>query len=156
MAGGVKKTQKNPYGLTNKQSLVVEEAVRRVKAGENMDLVSATDMIYDTGTKNSTKTQTYRNNKNPNFRAALLAGLAEAQVVGKGGKIERVLKEGLDARDDKGNTDFNSRLRYAQEINKIAGVYAPTKVESKSMSVSVDLSEKELKEKVKRLQDELG
>jgi hypothetical protein len=51
--------------------------------------------------------------------------------------------------------DYATRLKYIQEINKIAGVYAPERKETKTLRLNVDVSEEELDEKIKKLQREL-
>ena len=64
------------------------------------------------------------------------------------------LDEGLDAKDGE-KVDFRTRLDYVKEINKVSGVYAPTKTESKSMKLNLDMSKEELEGKIKELQGEL-
>lgn len=151
-----KKTTKNPYGLTGKQLLVVEDIVRKVKDGESITPVASHEKVYNVSHRESAKTISSRNMNNPDFRAAILDGLHKKNVLGPDGKIEQRLEEGLDATDKEGFVDYTNRLRYAQEINKIAGIYAPQKVERKTMNLNLDVSEEELDSKIKELKEELA
>jgi hypothetical protein len=149
-----KKTKKNPYGLTGKQLLVIEDMVAKVKQGKSITPVESTRKIYD-ATEDSSRTITYRNLAKPDFRNALIDSLHQKGVLGLEGRLENRLVEGLDATDEKGEVDFTNRLKYIQEINKISGVYAPQRIEKKSISFNTDLSEDELDDKIRELQEEL-
>lgn len=119
-----------------------------------MTPVESTSKIYNAN-ENSAKTLAYRNLGRPNFREALIEALHEKSVLGPDGKVERRLEEGLDATDDKDNVDYTNRLKYIQEINKIVGLYAPQKIEKKSAHFNFDISEEELDEKIRALNEEL-
>ena len=134
----VKKTQKNPFGLTGKQKLVAEDIINKVKRGKSITPVESTKKIYNTSTHASAKTISSRNMNDPDFRAALIDGWSEKKIIGANSKIEQRTEEGLDATDKEGSVDYANRLRYIQEINKVTGVYAPTKVEKKSMHFNWD------------------
>ena len=151
----MKKTTKNPHGLTGKQLLAVEDMVAKAQAGKSVTPVESTKKVYNVGSHNSAKSITSRNMHNPDFRAALLDGFYEKQVLGDNSKIESRLEEGLDATDKEGLVDYTNRLRYIQEINKIAGVYAVEKKEVKTMNLSMDITEEALDNKIKSLQKEL-
>jgi len=112
-----KKTRKNPYGLSGKQLLMVEDIVRKVKLGKSITPVESVKKIYN-ATAGSAKTIASRNMSNPDIRAALLDGWHEKQIIGPDGKIENRLEEGLDATDSQGYVDYNNRLKYIQEIIK--------------------------------------
>lgn len=61
-----------------------------------------------------------------NFMDALLQELEYQGVLGVSGKVEEVLTQGLDAYKKIGKEyypDYLNRLKYVQEINKIARVY---------------------------------
>ena len=151
----MKKTKDNTQGLTGKQLLSVEDMAEKAKRGESITPVDTTKKVYNVGSHNSAKTITSRNLHNPDFRAALMDAFHQKNILGANGKVERRLEEGLDAEDKDGNTDYNTILRYIQEINKVAGVYAPQKVEKKTMTLNLDMSEEQLDEHIKQLQKEL-
>ena len=162
----VKKTKKNPYGLSGKQLLVVDDLIRKIKAGEELNAVESTQKFYKAKNKNVAKVTTSKNFQNVNFRAALMNGLGDKKILGRDSKVEQRLTEGLDAGtkrpiktkegvDYVDIPDFPTRLSYIKEINKIAGVYAPEKRETKSMILKADITEEQLDEKIRRLQDEL-
>ena len=151
----MKKTKDNPYGLTGKQLLVVEDMIEKVKAGKSIDPIESTKKVYNVSTHDSAKTITYRNLNNPDIRRALIEGFHEKNIIGANSRVEQRLDEGLDATDKDGSVDYANRLKYIQEINKIVDVYAPKRVEKKTMTLNLDLSEEELDKKIKDLQDEL-
>lgn len=168
----IKKTRDNPHGLSAKQRLSVEKMADDVKEGKPLDPVKTTEEIYDVSSTTNARNIASRNLKNPDFRLALLEGLKDKNILGKDGKVEKKLVRGLDAnkkraemvdRDANGKPiyayveeeDFPTILKYIQEINKIAGVYAPEKRESKKLILKADVTEEQLDEKIKKLQDEL-
>jgi hypothetical protein len=60
----------------------------------------------------------------------------------------------LDAIDKDGNVNFDTRLKYIQEVNKIGGVYA---VEKKAtLNMNVDMTEEELDKHIQELQEQLN
>jgi len=150
-----KKTQKNPHGLTGKQKLVVDDMVAKAKAGKSITPVDSTKKIYNTSTHGSAKTITSRNMNNEDFRSALIDGWTAKRIVGANSKVELRTEEGLDATDKDGAVDYTNRLKYIQEINKVLGVYAPDRKETKTLHLKMDLTEKELDEKINALKDEL-
>lgn len=151
----MKKTRKNPYGLTGKQLLVIDDMVAKMKADKSATPVESHEKIYNVSSRNSAKTLSSRNMNNPDFRKALTDALHERSIIGPDGKVELRLEEGLDATNSDGSVDYTNRLKYIQEINKIVGVYAPQKVEKRSMTLNLDVSEEELDEKIRSLQEEL-
>ena len=151
----MKKTQKNPHGLTGKQLLSVEDMAEKAKSGESITPVETTEKIYNTGSRNSAKAITSRNLHNIDFRAALMDAFHKKEILGPNSKVEGRLEEGLDATDKEGYVDYTNRLRYIQEINKVAGLYAPVLSEKKTMSLSMDITEEALDRKIKELQTEL-
>lgn len=148
-----KKSLTNPYGLTPKQRLTVETAVENVKAGKGLDLTKAHAKYYKVSSSGSAAVIANKNMKRENFRQALVAGLKEKGIIGPNSKVEQRLSEGLDAEGDTG-LDRRIILEYIKEINKVSGAYAPQRTESKSLHLN--LSGKELDDKIKELQQELG
>jgi hypothetical protein len=152
----IKKTPKNPHGLSAKQKLVVEDMVRKIRKGKPLKPVDSTKKFYDVGSEKMAGVITSTNMANPDFRAALMEGLEEREILGRNSLVEKKLAEGLDATTKMGmEIDYATRLRYIQEINKIAGVYAPEKKETKSLRLNVDISQEELDKRIKSLQKEL-
>ena len=153
----VKKTKQNPYGLTTKQTLVINEAVETIKQGKKLNLTRITDKYYNTKYPNKISHQNYNS---VDFRMALLQGLKNKQILGKDSKVETKLVEGLEAtgisRGGKLIPLYDTRLKYIQEINKIAGVYAPTATTNKSLNLNIDITEQELDNKIKELQSQLS
>ena len=145
--------------LTAKQKLVAEDIVEKIKKGEKPDAVGSTEKFYNVGSKNSARVITSQNFAKPEFRKYLIDGLHEKGIVGPNSKVENRLEEGLDATSIiKGGDlaiDYRTRLAYVQEINKILGVYAPTQVEKKTLNLTLDVSEEELDEKIRKLNKEL-
>jgi len=151
----VNKTIKNPHGLSNKQKLVIEDMVRKAAKGKAITPVKSTSKIYDVGSENMAKVITSKNLSNPDFREALMEGLEKRTILGKNSLIEQKLDEGLDAVDKEGNVNYDTRLKYIQEINKVAGMYAPEKKETKSLRLNIDMTQEEVNKKIKTLQEEL-
>jgi len=91
-----------------------------------------------------------------NFRLALVEELETNKIIGAGSKVSKRLQEGLDAtkvyRDDL-VVDYDARLKYVQEINKITGIYAPEV--KKTLNLNLDVTEEDLDAKIKELQEEL-
>ena len=167
------KSKDNPYGLTRKRQLVVEGVIDDIDRGKGMDLAKVTQKIYNVNGKESAKTIASGLWKNKDFREALVHGLKKRKILGANSKVERVLDEGLEAiskrlevvdRDEKGRPiyesveekDYKTRLAYVQEINKIAGVYAPEKKDSRRVNLNIDMTKEELDERIKKLSDELN
>ena len=141
--------------LTTKQEAVIRDVVRSVKKGEKFDVARSTEKIYDVSSKASASSIAAKNLRKEPFREALLDALEERDIIGANSKVEKRLTEGLDA-ESKGETDFKTRLEYIKEINKIAGVYAPLKTESKHLKLNMNMSEEELDKKIENLRKELG
>ena len=89
----------------------------------------------------------------------MLESMQKKGIVGKNGKVETRLVEGLDAitSDPKGTEmiDYGNRLRYVQEINKITGVYAPEKHETSKIALNVNISEDEANKRIDKYFREL-
>jgi hypothetical protein len=151
----IKKTKENPYGLPAKQRLMIEDMIQTIRDGGDLDPVKSTKKIYNPSNDNSARVMSSNMMNDSNFRAALISGLHDKKILGRDSKVERVLEQGLDAEGKEGEIDYRTRLEYVKEINKVAGVYAPQKVERKSMSLNLDVSEEELDKKIAALQEEL-
>jgi hypothetical protein len=90
---------------------------------------------------------------------ALLDALERNGLIGVDSKVSRVLINGLEAvKLTKFGLmdDYMARLAYAQEINKISGVYAPEKRESKNLNLNVDITPEELDQRIESLSKELN
>jgi len=154
--GKTKKTQDNPHGMTRKQNLVIKDVSQTIKDGGKFDMVSSTKKFYDVKNANTASSMASQNYAKKDFRLALIEELIDNGVIGRGSKVSRRLQEGLDAtkvyKEDL-VVDYDARLKYAQEINKITGIYAPEL--KKTMNLNLDLNEEDLDRKIKELQEEL-
>lgn len=154
----VQKTIDNPYGLTYKQQIVINDIITDVQNGKPVKPVKSHALAYDTENKKVLATMTTENMNRQNFRQALLEGMAKLKIIGEKSKIARRLNEGLNATvstKEGSKTDYRTRLAYIQEVNKITGVYASEKKESKHLKINVDMSYEELQDKINRLHGEL-
>lgn len=149
-----KKTKQNPRRLTAKQSMVVEDMVHDVESGQGLDPTKSHLKIYRTKKKSVASVMANENLKRPNFRQALIDGLTKRKILGKNSQVEKQLQKGLKA-THKGKPDHKTRLAYIQEINKVAGVYAPEKKQIGKLNINLDLTPDQLKNRVKQLKDEL-
>lgn len=147
-----KKTLANPHGLTYKQDMVVRDVIAKVEQGKGLKVVNSVEKFYNVKNHATAKQIAIDNMRNQNFRDALIAGLTEKKILGIDSVTESKLIEGLDA-TDRGEPDYDARLKYIQEIHKVAGVYAPEI--RKTMNLNVDMTEDELDSHIKKLQEEL-
>lgn len=148
-----KRTRLNPFGLTYKQQLVVADVTAKVGGGKRADILGSVEKFYNVKNRNTAKSVLVNLNKNVNFRDALISSLIEKRIVGSDSVTEDVLVSGLYAETPKGDPDYDIRLRHVQEINKIVGVYAPEK--RQSLNLNVDMTEEELDNHIKDLQEQL-
>ena len=135
---------------------MVEDMVAKVLSGKSITPVESVEKIYNVSSHNSAKHISSVNMNNPDFRAAFLEAFRKRDILGENSLVETRLEEGLDATDREGSVDYGNRLKYIQEINKIAGVYAPQRVEKKTMSLNLDMTEEELDAKIQELKQELS
>jgi len=147
------RTKKNPFGLTYKQDLVIKDVTEKVEQGKKMDILESTEKFYNAKNRSSALQVVAYNLKNTNFREALVSSLVEKKILGADSKTEDVLLEGLDAETKDGFVDHEVRLKFVQEINKVAGVYAPEK--KATLNLNVDMTEEELDKHIKELQSQL-
>ena len=148
-----KKTKDNPFGLTYKQDLVIRDVTEKVKQGKKPGIIDSVERFYNVKDRASATQVLVKNMQNSDFRGALVHNLVEKKILGADSLTEDRLIEGLDATNDKGNVDYDARLKYIQEVNKIAGVYA---VETKrNLNLNIDMSEDELDSHIRELQEEL-
>jgi len=148
-----KKTKDNPFGLTYKQDLVIRDVTEKVKQGKKPGIIDSVERFYNVKNRASATQVLVKNMQNSDFRGALVHNLVEKKILGADSLTEDRLIEGLDATNDKGNVDYDARLKYIQEVNKIAGVYA---VETKrNLNLNIDMSEDELDSHIRELQEEL-
>ena len=156
--GTPRKTKTNPYGLTIKQRLVINEAIDTVKKGKKLNLTAITDKYYRGNNSASISTQ---NSNKLNYREALLKGLTAGNIIGHNSKVETRLQEGLDAVVHNGKTGkkavaYETRLRYAQEINKITGVYAPQQSNTARFNLNVDATQEQMDTRIRGIQEQLA
>lgn len=144
---------KRTSNLTTKQDLVIKDIAEKVRHGKPMKMVESVEKFYETKNRRSANAVLYKNLKRAPFREALIESLVEKKVLGKDSKTEAVLLDGLEAVTEYGGINYEARLRYVQEINKIAGVYAPET--KKNLNLSLDMSEEELDKRIIELQDQL-
>ena len=149
-----KKTPQNPHGLTAKQSLVIEDVKVKIKKGKSPAVLQSVEKIYDVKNRASANSVLQKNMKNLNFREALVESLVEKKIVGANSATEGVLLDGLQAVTPQGDVNFDARLKYVQEINKITGVYAPER--RQTLNLNMDMSEEELDKHIKELQEQLS
>lgn len=168
----INKTEDNPYGLTNKQLLVIDDMVANLEKEGHITPVSSTSKFYNVSSKASAAVVSSKNMKDPDFRAALIEKISGgALYFGEDPVIDKSLREGLTATtarqeiigyDEKGkpvfvyvkDPDYKTRLSYIQELNKIAGVYAPEKKVTKTMKY--EMTEEEVEKRILELQEELS
>lgn len=152
MKGSVPKKTRGKK-LSIKQEAVIADVIRSVNGGGGFSVAGSVEKIYN-ATKESASTLASRYLRDDDFRGTLLSALESRKIIGANSKVERRLVEGLDAETVNG-ADYHSRLEYIKEINKIVGVYAPEKRETKSLSLNLNMTKEELDEKVRSLQEEL-
>lgn len=116
-------TEENPFGLSVKQGLVIEDIVSCIRNGSPFNSIQSHAKFYNAKNKDTLAVISYENLHRPNFKQALQYALQYYEV---SGKIVQCLSQGLDACQITGNgqiPDYRTRLEYIKEINKIAGLY---------------------------------
>lgn len=116
-------TENNPFGLSVKQSLVIEDIVSCIRNGSPFNPVQSHAKYYNAKNKDTLAAISYENLHRPNFRQALLYALQYNEV---SGKIVQSLSQGLDAYQKVGKEyypDYLTRLKYIQEILKLCRLY---------------------------------
>lgn len=145
-------------GLTTKQALAVADMVSDIAQGKGINPTKSCRKIYKPNNPNSASVQASRMLSNVKVRQALLRGLKNAGVIGENSKVERRLKQGLDAvkKTTQGNQPaYTTRLKYIKEINKVSGMYAPEKKQVQSMNINFTPNTKDLQKKIRELEEEL-
>jgi len=151
----IKVTAKNPYGLSTKQRLTIADMLNDVEQGRGLKPAKSTAKIYPAKNANYANQIAVQNIHKLNYRQALLDGLLKRKIIGKNSKVEKRLTQGINAKTGKKKDDYEIRLKYAQEINKISGVYSPQITESKSLNLNVDITKEQLDNRIEQLQDQL-
>lgn len=154
----IKRTIRNPHALSSKQKLVIDDIVHDIEQGKPIDAVKSTQLAYNTTNKKTLINMSSENMGKQDFRNALIEKLSKSKIIGKNSRIANKLSEGLDAVTTGkfgGDIDYRTRLDYIKEINKITGVYAPEKSEKKTLNLHLNLTQEELDNKIKELQEEL-
>ncbi len=152
----INKTLANPHGLSTKQTLVIEDMIKNVEEGYGLTATQSHQRFYQT--KNPAIIANENLNR-PNFREALITGLTKRRILGKNSIMEKKLTEGLDATTvtENGETiDYRNRLSYIQEIAKIVGLYAPEKIDKRTLNLNIDVEPAELDKRIEQLQNELS
>jgi len=154
-----RKTPENPFGLTPKQQLVIADAVDGVEKTGKLNLIASTKKMYNTHHPRSPASISKENFGRIDFRNALIQSLQNKKILGVNGKVEQRLVEGLDAitSSPTGNEmiDYGNRLKYVQELNKIAGVYSPDRKQTQLFSFNINMTEEEADEKIRRYGEQL-
>ena len=157
----INRTPQNPHGLSLKQTATIADIINDVKTGKGISPAKSTAKFYKAKSKKVFAVIATENLNRPNFRVALLEGLSNAKILGKNSKIETGLMAGLEAvqathtRDgDFTDIDYRTRLAYIQEINKIAGVYAPEK--RQNLQFNIEGTPEEVRQRVENLRSEMG
>jgi len=152
----IKVTAKNPYGLSVKQRLTIADMLNDVEQGKGLKPTKSTAKIYPVKNNNSAAQMALENLNRPNYRQALTDGLLKRKIIGKNSIVEKRLTQGINAKTGKKKDDYDIRLKYAQEINKISGVYSPQKTESKTLNLNVDINKEQLDNRIQQLQDQIS
>ena len=153
----IRKTKDNPHALSPKQRAVIEDVVQNIKAGKGMDLPASVARIHQS---NHPRVIASQHLHRVNFREAMIEELYKTKTIGKNGRVNQVLKEGLEAvkytKDgDIAGEDYQARLAYAQEINKIIGVYAPERTDKRTLNVNMNIPPEELDKRIQDLKDQV-
>ena len=151
----IKVTTKNPYGLSTKQRLTIADMLNDVEQGKGLKPTKSTAKIYPVKNNNSAAQMALENLNRLNYRQALTDGLLKRKIIGKNSKVEKRLTQGINAKTGKKKDDYEIRLKYAQEINKISGVYSPQITESKSLNLNIDITKEQLDNRIEQLQQQL-
>jgi len=141
--------------LTYKQDMVVKGMVADVVAGKGLNATVNVQKFYNAKKKTTAATIASENIQKPNFRQALIQALEKKGIIGPDGKLGKRLAEGLDAKTKFNTPQYATRLNYAKEINKILGVYAPTKIDQRSLLISGKLAPEDLKKQLDHLKGEV-
>lgn len=155
----IKKTIRNPHGLSLKQQVVIQDMIEDVSAGRGLSPAKSHSKIYNVKTPKNGAVVAQKNLHKVNFREALMEGLRERKILGENSLVEKRLNQGLNAktqtpRGDK--LDLKVILEYIKEINKIGGMYAPEKRATARFNFNIgDAGPEELKRRAKELRKEL-
>jgi len=168
-----KKTLRNPHQLTAKQKLTINDMAQDVADGKGIRPSKSHAKFYNAKDKRNAEVLASQNLSKTNFQEGLIEALKNKEIIGSNGKLQQRLAEGLDAtttkpeitsRDEKGapvytyikQRAYGIRLAYIKEINKITGVYAPTKIDQRSLTLRATVSPEQLDQKITDLQEELS
>lgn len=145
----------NPHGLSPKQRAVVLDVVDNIRSGKGLDVAGSVSRIHQTKHPSIIAS---RHMSRPNFREALIDELYRSKTIGKKSRVNEVLQEGLEAIKVTrygDQVDYQARLAYVQEINKVVGAYAPERQDKRVMTLNVDLSPEELDKRIQELKNEV-
>jgi len=151
------KISSKPRKLNIRQQAVIQDIVSEVKKGNGLNPTASHRKFYSL---KSARISSSNNMRKYDFRQALIEELKKAKVIGTNSKVNQVLKEGLDAvkytkEGDIAGEDFQARLAYVQEINKITGVYAPERQDKRTLNMNIDLNGEELDKRIEELKGQV-
>lgn len=125
----IKPTLHNPYALSIKQRLVIEDMVADIEHNKGINPTKSTQKFYNVKNKEVASEIARQNLGKLGFREALLSYLKKKGIIGENSKVEQRLVEGLDAVIVGSQSsrpsfvpDFMTRLRYIQEIHRVIGL----------------------------------
>lgn len=116
----IKPTIRNPYGLSAKQKLVINDMVDDVSNGRGINPAQSTKKFYAAKSMKNAAEISRQNWNKLGFQDALHDRLKQANI---SGRLALSLNEGLEAVDSIGHVDYGIRLDYIKEVNRILGVY---------------------------------
>lgn len=149
----------NPYSLSLKQQAVINDVVEEIKNGKGFNLASSTAKFYRVKNIRVARSISSENLSKTNFREALAFALQKEEIVDL---IEKRLGEGLDAVMLVGGDttrpipDYKTRLKYIQEICKIAGSYHDKEIYGVRLNLDIRFTKEELDKRMRQLQSELA
>ena len=121
------RTPDNPYGLSVKQRMVIRDMVADIKEGRPFNPTKSHQKYYNVGKNHTASVISNENFNRPYFTDAFCTELEYQGVLGVSGKLIQVISSGLDAYKIYKNErvpDHKTRLKYIQEVFKIAGLYS--------------------------------
>jgi len=150
----------NPHGLTYKQEATIALATNTIKQGKPLNMIDIHKKVYSVENKANAASISWQNSNRLNYREAFIERMEELNIVGKNGKLEKVMQQGLDStkvynKHGDQTADYATRLSYAQELHKIIGAYAPTQTQQSAVNVNLDVSPEDLDTRIDSLTEEL-
>ena len=149
-------TPTNPYGLTSKQRLTAELVARNIADGNGVNMMEAHNDIYAPKSKKTASNMARVNGGIEGFRLEIIEGLRKKKLLGVNGKLQQRMAEGLNAKlVGSGKPAYTIILAYIKEINKVLGVYAPVKIDQRTLNLRSTLTPQQLHANISGLEGEL-